>query len=329
MKQHRAWMVAACVAALAAGCKPSSKSSTATNPAGARRTMPAHPKIALVFKAQTNPFFAKMAEGAQAAADRLKVQLIVLGIDRENDFEQQARQVESAVAQGAHAILIAPADSHGIVDPLKRAADQDVLIINLDNRIDKQTTLKAGLDILTFIGPDNKAGAEKATSELIRRMGGKGKIAMLEGIQGADNAAQRAAGFMAAVMETAPRVQLAGSAAADWDTAMGQQKMEGLLAQHPDLNGVFCANDNMALGAIQAIEAAGKAGQIFVTSYDNIQAAQDAIRAGKLHATIEQHPELMGQWGVEFAYKALGGEDIPKEIPVPTDLVTLETLEKH
>jgi ribose transport system substrate-binding protein len=311
-----------CAMTVTSGCRQKDESKGGGGPT----TQPvAGSRIALIMKARTNPFFAKMEEGARRAATKLSVDLSVLSIDRETDYEKQAAQVEAAVTQGVRAILIAPADSKGIVAPLRRAQDRGVLIINLDNRIDAGAAQQAGLNVLAFIGPNNAEGAEKATNELIRRMSGKGKVAMLEGIVGADNAKQRQMGFMKALL-THPAVQLAGTASANWDIAQGQQKMEALLGQFSDLAGVFCANDNMALGAIQAIESAGRTGKVLVAAYDNIDAAQKAIRDGKLVATIEQHPDLMGEWGVENAVKALQGEPIAKEIAIPTDLVTAEML---
>jgi ribose transport system substrate-binding protein len=112
----------------------------------------------------------------------------------------------------------------------------------------------------------------------------------------------------------------------EWMTEPALRKMEGILNQHPELKGVFCANDMMALGAIKAIDAAGKTGKIVVTAYDNLQSAQEAIKAGALYATIEQHPDRMGELGVEYALKLFKGESLPPIVPVETDLITLETL---
>lgn len=313
------WAILASVATWGPGCRERG-SSPDSQPAGSGRA-----KVALIMKARTNPFFASMEAGARKAAGRLGVELLVLTLDRETDFAKQAAQVEAAVTQGAQAILIAPADSRGIVAPLKRAQDQGILIVNLDNRIDPEAAAEAGLKVLTFIGPDNAAGAEKATEELIRLMGGEGEIAMLEGVKGADNARQRRAGFDRAVKRH-PGIRVVDTVVADWDIAQGQEKMAALLARFGNLKGVFCANDNMALGALQAIETARRTGQVFITAYDNIQAAQAAIRAGKLHATVEQHPELMGERGVEAAHAALTGAPVDKEIVIPTDLITAESL---
>lgn len=299
------------------GCSKSSSSTT--KPAGS-------PRVALIMKARTNPFFERMAAGALAAAKELGVEVDVLDVDKETDTAGQAAKVETAVAGGARVILIAPADSKAIIAPLLQAQRQGVKIINLDNRIDMEEAKRAGLEIATFIGPDNEEGGRKSAAALISRMGGEGSIALLEGIRGVDNGEARKRGFLRAVQETNGKVQLVAQDTAEWATELAQMKVESMLNTRPDLKGVFCANDMMALGAIQAIASAGRAGDVLVAGYDNIPPATDAVRAGTLHATIEQHPDLMGRWGVENALKLIQGAQLPPEIVVPTDLVTRETL---
>jgi ribose transport system substrate-binding protein len=318
---RRMVVLAGMVAVLGAGCRDEKSGTAGTQPA--RRA-----RIALIMKAGTNPFFARMEEGARDAAKANDVDLLVMSLDTETDFEKQATHVETAVGQGVDAIVITPANSRALVPPLKRAQEAGILLINIDNRIDAETAEAAGLTLPPFIGPDNSEGAEQSTRELIRAIGGKGKIAMLKGVEGADNAEQRLKGFHRAVADHKDTIEVAAEVTADWDITKGQEKMSALLSTEPELDGVFCANDNMALGAIQAIESAGRTEQIVVTAFDNLQAAQAAIRDGKLHATIEQHPYLMGKWGVEQALQALGGKEIPDETPVPTDLVTAENLEE-
>jgi len=297
-------------------------------PGEAPKARAAKPHIALIMKAISNPFFKTMADGAESAARKFDVRLTCLSVPRETDFEQQAQLVENMVAQNVSAIVIAPADSKAIVSPLLEAQKKGIPIINIDNRIDSETARAAGLRVLTFIGPDNAAGAEKSTDHLIKAIGGKGAIAMLEGIRGVQNAEARKAGFLRAVEKTKGAVKVAAVETAEWATDLGEKKMSGILTRNPDLVGVFCANDNMALGALAAIESEGKTGKVRVTAYDNLVAAQENILAGKMDATIEQHPDLMGAMGVEYALKAIHGEKIPAEIPVPTDLITAETLKK-
>jgi ribose transport system substrate-binding protein len=294
--------------------------------AGGEKAKSKRPKIALIMKARTNPFFHTMETGATQEARKLNVDLLVTSVDLETDFQKQAGLVENAISRGVDAILIAPADSKAIVSSLLDAQRKGIHIVNLDNRIDAASARKVGLNVECFVGPDNEEGAYKVTKYLIKLMGDQGKIALLSGIPGVDNGEQRKRGFFKAVGEVKDKVQLVAQESADWMTDPAQRKMEGILSRHPDLNGVFAANDSMALGAIQAIDTAGKAGKIFVAGYDGIKAACDAIRAGKMHASIEQHPDLMGAKAVEVAVDVLAGKKVPKEIPTATDLVTAETL---
>lgn len=306
---------------LMCGCGKTESPSDREPKGGSKR-----PKIALIMKARTNPFFHTMEMGARKAAEKLNIDLQVTSVDLETDFAKQAGLVENAISQGVDAILIAPADSKAIVSSLLDAQRKKIRIINLDNRIDRESAQKAGLNVECFVGPDNAEGAYKVTKHLLKLMGGTGKIALLSGIPGVDNGEQRKKGFHKAVDEVKDKVKLVASESADWMTEPAQRKMEGILSRNPDLNGVFAANDSMALGAVQAIETAGKVGQIFVAGYDGIKAAQDAILAGKMHGTIEQHPDVMGAKAVEVAIDLLAGKTVPKEFPTPTDLVTLETL---
>ncbi|GMU24839.1 MAG: D-ribose ABC transporter substrate-binding protein [Phycisphaerae bacterium] len=311
-----------CLAAvlLMAGCdQKGSTGSSTTRPAGRAR-------IALSMKSRQNPFFAQMENGAKDAAKRLDVDLESLATDKETDTEKQTSQVETVISKGVDVILMTPVDSKAIIAPLLQAQQRGIRIINIDNRIDVAEAEKAGLKIEAFIGPDNVEGARKSAMAMIEKIEKEGgKIAMIEGVRGADNAEQRKKGFNQAVEQAKAdgyNIEVAAMDTGEWMTEPAQRKMEGMLTQHPDLKGVFCANDMMALGAIQAVKSAGKAGQIVITAYDNLEAAREAIRAGTLYATVEQHPYKMGELGVEYAVKLINGEDIPEVVPVETDLIT-------
>lgn len=277
-------------------------------------------KIALVMKASSNPFFARMEAGARKAADSVKVELLVGSITKETDINQQISIVENMIVQGVKAILIAPADSKSIINVLKKAQEQGIRIINVDNRVDVETAKLAGLKIECYVGVDNEAGGRMAGEYLVKLMQNEGKAAMLEGIRGVDNAEARKRGFLKSLENT--NIELVASQSANWAQDQGLDVFANMLQATPDIKGLFCANDMMALGAIQAIEQAGKTGQIYVTSYDNLKAAREAILQGKLHATIEQHPELMGYESVVLAYKLLSGYKIPGEQLIRLDLIT-------
>ncbi len=281
-------------------------------------------KIGLVMKAASNPFFARMEEGARLAADSLKVELLVGAITQETDINQQISIVENMIVQGVQVLLITPADSKSIINVLKSAQDAGIRIINVDNRIDAETARLAGLKIDCYVGVDNEVGGKMAGDYLVQLMGGRGKAAMLEGIRGVDNAEARKRGFLKAMENS--EIELVASQSANWAQDQGLDVFTNMLQANPEIKGLFCANDMMALGAIQAIEQAGKAGQIFVTSYDNLKAAQQSILQGKLQATIEQHPEKMGYEGVVLAWELLNGKTIPEEKLIKLDLVTKENL---
>jgi len=285
-------------------------------------------RIALIYKATTNPFFQAMEKGAREKAKELGVTLEVAGIPSETDVDRQANLVRNMLNRQVEAIIIAPASSVGIVTPLLRAQEQKVPIINIDNRISKEEAANQGLKVATFIGPDNLEGAKKVGAyacDLIKKKlgaGQKGRVLILRGIDGVENAEARRAGFEAAVKEAG--LEVAGSESAHWHTDEAQRVTSALLAANPDVHGVLCANDKMALGAIAAVKARGKIGQIIIVGYDNIDLARQAMKRGNMHGTIEQNPAMMGALGVECVLKALDGETLPEVTPVPVELITID-----
>lgn len=278
-------------------------------------------RIALIMKTMSNPFFQKMEEGAQAAADELGIELTPTAAPKETDDEKQAALVENAIADQADAIIIAPCDSKTLIPALLQANQAGIPVINLDNRIDPEAAAEAGLELVTFIGPDNAEGAEKAAAHLMEAMGGSGTVAMLEGIRGVDNADNRKLGFERA-LKANPDIELADSQSAHWALEEAETVFSNMLTAHPDITGLFCANDMMALGAMRAVEAQGKTGEILVAAYDNLDEVQDSLASGALLCTVEQHPDFMGAYGVRSAVMLLEGSEVPKEIAVPTDLIT-------
>lgn len=289
-------------------------------------------RVALVYKATTNPFFQAMEKGAVEKARELGADLEAAGVEAETDVDRQADLVRNMVNRGVGAMIIAPASSVGIVTPLLRAQQANIPIINIDNRINKEEAARQGLKVATFIGPDNFDGAKKVAAYgagLIKKKmaaGGKGGVLILRGIDGVENADARRAGFEAALKEAG--LPIAGSESAHWHTEEAQQVTAALLAATPEVLGIFCANDKMALGAIAAVKARGKTGQIVIIGYDNIDLARDAMKRGEMDATVEQNPALMGALGVECALKALKGETLPEVTPVPVQLITAEDVKK-
>ena len=279
-------------------------------------------KIVLIVKTQNNPFFKPMIDAFKQTAADLGAQAEVEAPAKETDVEQQVALVQTEINNGAKAILIAPADSKALVPALKAAQEKGIVIVNLDNRLDPGTVQAQGLELGGYIGADNEEGGKLAGEEMIAALNGSGKVAILEGIRGVDNAEARKRGFLGAVTTN---LTIAATETAEWDTEKAYAQTQNILKAHPDITGIFCANDNMAIGAMKAVAEAGKKGAIKIIGYDNIPGVKSAIDSGELTATIEQHPERMGKYGLKLAVGILNGGVRPGgELLVP-----LETIKKH
>jgi ribose transport system substrate-binding protein len=268
------------------------------------------PVIGLVMKSLANEFFKDMQEGAvKHVQERGDLTLVPVGMHSETDIDTQVNAVENFITKKVDAIVIAPADSRALVPPLARAIKAGIVVINIDVALDEAAKKQAGVS-LAFVGPDNRAGA----------LGPGGKVVILEGNPGADNAIQRKLGFDDAVKEG--KLDLVDSRTAHWETEEANTVFSNMLTAHPDIQGVMAANDSMALGVIKAIDAAGKSGKIKVVGFDNIPAVQPLLKEGKMLATIDQFGSQMAANGIDYAMKALKGEKIEGWIKTPIKLVT-------
>lgn len=283
------------------------------------------PKVGLVMKSLANEFFQQMDAGAKAyAATKADVfDFQTVGMKDERDFDAQVQAVENYITQQFDVIVIAPADSKAMVGPIQKALDAGIKVINIDVALDTQAMADAGID-LAFFGPDNRAGAKLAGDALAAKLGPGGKVVILEGNPEADNANQRKAGFDDSVAEG--QLTLLDSRTAHWETEEANQVMTNFLTQYPDIQGVMAANDSMALGVVQALQAAGKAGQIQVVGFDNIPAVQPLIKEGNMLATVEQYGAQMAAFGIDFGLRELAGEQFCGWVQTPVSLVTAAEL---
>lgn len=275
-------------------------------------------KLALVVKTRNNPFFDPMIREAESEAKGFGVGIEIVAPAQESDKEQQFTMVQNLVAKKVDAILIAPADSKGIVPALVEAQSKGILVVNIDNRIDGSVASAAGLKAGGYVGADNEEGGKMAGQAMVGLVGG-GDVAVLEGIRGTDNAEARKRGFSRAIEG---KLKLVSSESADWDTQKAYAKFQSVLATHPGIKGLFCANDKMALGAIKALAEANKKGRIKVIGYDNIPDVKPYLASREISGTIEQHPDLMGKYGVCLAVGILSGKVQPgAEFLVPLEFV--------
>lgn len=275
-------------------------------------------KIALVMKALNNPFFGNMAIGAKEEAKRVNLNLRVVGIEQETDVQEQISLVNGFIEKKYDAIILAPADSKALVEPVKEAIKKGIKVVIIDNPLDSLACLEAGVKV-PFIGCDNYMAATLVVKYLGNRIKG-GDCAIIQGIEKAENGNQRTAGFLAALTNF-PQFHVVATPSADWLKEKAYTEAMKLLRQYPNLKVIICANDKMALGAIAAKEAMNRH-QVVITGFDNIPEARDYILEGSMLASLEQHPEYMGTYGVCTAIALCKGQRVDYQQSVPYDLVT-------
>ncbi len=311
-----AWCLAALLPLmlLLSGCDKSAPTNTSSS-------APAKPKVALVMKSLANEFFSTMADGAKKhqAANAGQYELIVNGIKNETDLAEQVNLVEQMIAQQVNAIVIAPADSKALATVLKCAKEANILVINIDNQLDAEVLKQAGLSI-PFVGPDNRAGARKVGDALAKQLKSGDEVAIVEGIPTAFNGQQRRAGFEDAM--NAAGMKIVSVQSGDWEMSKANVVAAAMLSANPNLKALLCANDSMALGAVAAVQAAGKSGQVLVVGFDNISAIKPMIADGRVVATADQHGDQLAVFGIEAALKILKGEAPPANQTTAVDLIT-------
>lgn len=282
------------------------------------------PKIVLVMKSLANEFFKTMEEGATAhqRAHSDVYDLKVVGIRNEEDVAQQVDLVEMIIAQGADAIVIAPADSEALIPICKKAIAAGIVVVNIDNKLDRARLEAEGIQI-PFVGPDNRKGAKLAGDYLATKLKAGDEVAIIEGIPNAFNGIQRKAGFEDAIKDA--NLKLVSSQSGNWETDKAAQCVAAIATEYPNLKAVLCANDSMALGAVDALKAAGKS-NVYVVGFDNIQAVQKLIKDGKVLCTVDQHGDQLAVYGIQYALEILDTKAAPADKETPIDLITAETL---
>lgn len=321
-------VVLACVMAFVmtacASTAPSSTPMSASEPTGSTAAGE-KTKVGFVVKV-INPFFTVMLDGAQAKADELGVELLVGAASEQTKTEEQISIVQDMVSKGVKAICIAPIDSEALLPCLAEAQKAGVVVINLDNRLNADTAAELGMDPIPFVGVSDADSAYLAGKAICEAIGGEGEVAIIEGIQSADNAQQRKAGAERAFGEY-EGIKIVASQTANWNAEEALNVVTNVLQANPNIKGIFCANDAMSFGAIQAIEAAGKTGEIVVTSIDAEDAAIENVKNGAALATVYNNQDTQAATALQLALDMLNGEAAPEEdVVVETILYTKDNL---
>ena len=265
--------------------------------------------IALVLSTLDNPCSITLREGAEKQAKALDYDLVVL--DSQNDPAKELANVEDISVRGVKILLINPTDSDAVGNAIAVANQKKLPVITLDRAANKG-------QVIAHIASDNTAGGEMAGNYIAEKLGKGAKIIQLEGIAGTSAARERGAGFAKAAQ--AHDFKILASQPADFDRSKGLNVMENLLTAQPEVQGVFAQNDEMALGALRAIQAAGKKDLVLV-GFDGTDDGVKAVKGGKMAATIAQQPEKIGEIGVQTADKVLKGEKVEASIPVELKLI--------
>lgn len=282
------------------------------------------PVVALVIKTLTNPFFIEMEKGARRAEGELGFVLKVKSGAQETSIDQQIAIIEGLIQDKVAAIVVAPGSSTELIPVLKKAQDQGIRLVNIDNQIDPVAAEKAGLRRIPFISVDNVQGATLVVRYLVKDVKAPAEAAILEGIREAANANQRRVGAEKAFAEN-KNIRLVASETANWKIDEGRDVTEQLFRRHPRVRYLFAANDMMALGALEYLKDAGLT-SVSVAGYDALEQARTAIVDGRLMATVDQQADLQGYIGCVTAMRLLKGDPVEPLVMVDVRLVTKESL---
>jgi ribose transport system substrate-binding protein len=267
--------------------------------------------VGLSISTMNNPFFVALRDGAEAEARAVGINLIT--VDAENDAAKQIAGVEDLIQKKVPVILLNPTDSDAVANVVKEATAAGIKVISLDRAVN-------GAEVSSHIASDNVVGGKMAGEFLLKKLGAKGNLVELEGIPGSSAARERGEGFESAIAGH-PGVKLVAQQPANFDRAQGLSVMENILQGNKDIQGVFAQNDEMALGAERAIAEAGLK-NVAIVGFDATPDGVAAVKAGKLAATVQQKPELIGKMGVDTAKLLIEGKAVDRNIPVPLALVT-------
>lgn len=260
-----------------------------------------------------NPFFVTMKDAAEAKAAELGVELMVL--DAQDNAETQASQVEDFITRGVDLLIINPVDSDAIGTSVVACNDAEIPVITV-TRASNAGTVVQHLDI------DNKEAGRLDAEQMIKDLDGKGKVAILEGTPGASSTLEREEGFTEALEGT--EIEVVTSLTANYSREEGATVTEDILQANPELDAIYAHNDEMALGAVRSVAAAGRSEEIKIYGIDAIDDALAAVESGEMAATVQQQPDLQIQTALENALKYLNGETLEERVNIPLKLIVKE-----
>ena len=282
----------------------------------------------VLMKTLANPFWGAMAQGVEAGAKEAGVKYFQQAAESDQAAEPQLNLCNTMLERKPAAMITAAINSTNLLPCLKAAQEAGVKIVDLDNNLD-QAVLDKGIKVTFHIGSDNGAAGAQGADYLVSKLGkdAKGPVLVIEGLSGNITGEKRAKGFADKLKELAPGLEIVASLPGDWDRGKAASIATDTLTAHPDLVAIFCANDGMALGAVESVYAAGKGPQVTIIGVDGNSDAVKSIKDGRLNASVAQLPYLVGKQAVENVKKALAGDKVEDSIAVPTLVLTKDVLD--
>lgn len=266
-----------------------------------------------------NPFFVTMADAAKAEAEKIGVKIEIL--DANDSSETQQQQVEDLITKECSLIILNPVDSDAIGTSTTACNDAGIPVITV-------TRASNAGEVVQHLDIDNYEAGMLDAQQVIKDLEGKGKVAILEGIPGASSTNDREAGFVETLEKDAPDIEVVTSLTANYDREEGASVTEDILQANPDLNAIYGHNDEMALGAVRSVAAAGLTDQIKIYGVDATDDALEAVRNGEMAATVQQQPDLQICTAIDNAVRYLNGETLEPLVNIPLKLITAENIDE-
>jgi len=284
----------------------------------------------VLLKTLSNPFWGAMEEGVRDGAEAVGVEYYLQAVESDQAAEPQLNVCMTMLERAPDVMITAAINSTNLLPCLKQATEKGIPVVDLDANLDHAIAEEGGVDIAFTIGSDNEAAGAQGADYVVEQLGAdaSGPVLVIEGLSGNITGQKRAQGFANRLAEIAPGLEIVASLPGDWDRAKAANITNDLLTRNPDLKAIFCANDTMALGAVETVYAAGKGDDIVMVGVDGNVDAVESIKSGRLDASVAQLPYLVGKQAVERVTKVLDGEPVDDKFQyVDTLVLTQEVLE--
>jgi hypothetical protein len=284
------------------GAVTSETSSASKSGTGSTASVAGGEKYAIVLKTQSSQFWQDMKAGIEEEAAKLGVKVDVQSGNTEDDVEGQVQVLENFVSTGEYkAIGVAPISDVNLNNAIAEGCSKGIVFIDIDEKIDAKALGELGGGLYAYVATDNKEVGETGAGELLKQVGNNAEVAIIEGKAGALSGEQRRDGAKAAF--EAAGAKLVDSQPADWDRTKAMDVATNMISANPNLKAIYCCNDTMAMGAVEAVKKSGK--DIKVCGTDGNDDAIKAVADGELAATVAQNPKLVGATALNLMVKAV------------------------